>query len=442
MSVKFRRLVSSFLLCLSFCGSNSSAVKKHYFNSAKNVGIFKNKNRKFKKNRERKFAKSKQMKRVKNRIHKFVKINKNSGKENNILLEGARETNTKRSTYNFKDLCRKFFSSVKKHPVAYSTGVTGGAAGLSFVAWWASILRFGEDFNSDVFPSGDNCDEQLTKNVIKFDETKKDYSVLTAGARMIWDLITMKNAPERSRNSFKRRKKSTKGACWDVALAFDYVLMKMGCKHHHIVGWLLMWGIPHTFNLFYVEGKGWFMFDPLDGVGVFIKGRYDLCFIAYSQIKDGVSMWTSNDYLGNDCLNFAIKNPDDFIDKFKNEGKLKKYKEGNDKEKTSKYLKDECKGYYLESPLPPGNYEKHGWYVMEQINPSEERTVGKMRWAKLLPEANEDGSFARYGNGFVTTEDSGRPNKSYSIRENNSIIFRVDKGEKIDYRYHPFPFFN
>lgn len=286
------------------------------------------------------------------------------------MLENVGQNGVERLRCKFENLCGKFLSYVKNHPVAFSSEMVGGITGLSFVSWWASILRLGEYFDSNNLLDKSDVG-QITKGVIEFSKTKDNYSVPTAGARMLWDVITRKSAVERLESSFRRRNRSTKGACWDVALALDHVLMKTGCKHHYIVGWLLTCGIPHTFNLFHIEGKGWYMFDPLDGVGVFINGRYDVCFIAYSQIKDGVSMWISNDYLGNDVLKFTINNPEDFVDKFK--GKLKKYEGNSEKERAGNYLREKCKreGYYLDKSLPEGNEKK--WMVYYGAN----KFVGK-----------------------------------------------------------------
>lgn len=469
-----------------------------------NNNVFKNKNNVKMKNRrsdkhkqlsvssKKRVFKNRDAIKRKNRYSIREQSDLSSGVENrkNDKTSLIQKVNSKKSPLSFENLWNSFSGYVKKHPVVFSSEVGGGIAGLAFIGYCASVLREGEDYDpskvrdkylayhekayhekkkgheydsvseyiATLIDEGDmpwtNTAECLIKNsgIIDFGKTRNEnYSLAAVTIRRLWDYMTQKSAPERLKSSFKRIQRSPKGACWDLAFAVDYMAMRLGFKHHHVLAYRLPGGIaPHTFNLFYVENKrkcgknltnlvepcltdnnvshmeslekillksyeeqGWYIYDPLVNYGTFLGNRANLGSFIFVQ-SHGVAV--SNDYFGNDLI-MAKHCPED-------ENEAEKFRRENPK-------------YYLDSPPSGEDYKKHedryGWYIMEQINSDEKRTVGKMKWAKFLPENNENGSFAYWGDKLEEEFQT-----EWTKKDNNKIIFRDDKDEKVDYKYDPY----
>lgn len=367
-------------------------------------------------------------------------------------------------------ILENFISYVKMNPGRFSSEVLGASSVVSmavFAKHVASLLRTGEDFYLERILksfiarcggklSSDDYLDLLRIGGIDIAETyKKNYSIFAAGCRTL--RYSRKSAPERERVAFMNMNVSSTGACWDLALKVDYVARKLGFRHHHLLAYKIVGGVPHTFNLVSYDGKEWYIFDPLADNGMFLNDFYDLCEFIYR----GRTVVMSDDYMGNyvlKCIHEKMSESDkesDANDLFAR-GVLNKYKGSNNLEKARNYYKYEFRRYgYTKKDI--SHIGKNEWYVMEQVNEDEKREVRNMKWIKFLPGCTwGDAGFDNKGGpgldeklcfahwGEVSNKNDNNQNNIFSTlknaKENRKVV--IENPNNTDYKYScPFNFF-
>lgn len=295
----------------------------------------------------------------------------------------------------------------------------------------ASMLSYGSDICRDdlirhlIFQredktfSLDECLSILRYGYIDIAKTwKTNYSVSAAGLRRLWDSFV--SAPERERRAFRRMNRSSKGACWDLALKVDYVARKFGFRYHYLLAYRITsahgLSVPHTFNLVSLDGEEWYIYDPLADNGVALKDLNSLCNFIYQNRV--VTM--PNDYLGNLVVKYILNGMKDVEKKsdaedLRKKGALKIYKGDSDVEKADKYYKHEFAnhGVLNKGNTHSGDFE---WYIMEQVNDDEKRKLSRMKWGKFLPEGDDERSFAYWSDSKSSGESRFGTNKEIIVR--------------------------
>ncbi len=360
---------------------------------------------------------------------------KNVKKASKVFTNGYDKRNTNSLA---KRVCRNFVSYLAEYPIDFLFKLIEGGALVSsvmLIRCITSLLASGDDLyaakvikellkHSEGKLSLDDYISVLKVGNNDISETwRKNYSIMAAGFRRF--CYAGKSAPERERLAFRMMNKSSKGACWDLALKVDYVARMVGFKRHHLLAYRLPGGVPHTFNLVSYDGKQWYIYDPLADNGKFLNDFYNLCEFIYR----GRTVVMSNDYLGNyvlECIRSKMSDSDKITDaeELAARGVLEGYKGEGNMEKAGKYYEYEFGRYeYMKRKM--SHIKRNEWYIMEQVEDDEIRKISQMKWAKFLPEENEDGSFALWGE---VSSNEGEKNdekkEKFGIRKNLKIVLR------------------